>query len=744
LADVAAVIGPVEEAGGGPEAVAAVLLRKEFSLPGRVRSARLSTTAHGIYECRINGQVVGDEVLAPGWNAYRQRLAVSTFDVTDLLRDGANAIGATVAEGWYRGRIGFQGNSANYGTRLGFWASLRVELASGDVFFLGTDTTWRTGSGGTVAAGIYDGETVDLRLEPSGWSEAGFDDSGWSPVIEMERDPTTLIEQPALPIRKTRRLPVIDRTQSASGGTILDFGQNLVGWLRVPVDGPEGATVTVRHAELLDADGELFTRALRDAKATDSFTLDGRGATTLEPRFTFHGFRYAEITGSAQVDVDNVEAVVVHSDLESIGEFECSDPLLNKLQSNIEWSWRGNSVGVPTDCPQRAERLGWTGDAQVFGPTACFLTDAKDFFASWLADLAADQRADGAVPHVIPNVLSQEMAGAAAWGDVAVVLPWTVYEAYGDASMLEQQYPSMKAWVDYQVARAGDDLLWQGDFQFGDWLDPTAPPDRPGRAKTDRHFVATAEFARSVSLLARTAEVVGKEKDAEWYGQLALDVKAAFGGAYLDDNGLPTSDTQTACAMVIEYGLTPDAAARQRVGDRLAELVREAGNRLATGFVGTPVLLPALTSTGHIDVAYDVLMQRDCPGWLYPVLNGATTIWERWDAIQPDGSINPGDMLSFNHYAYGAVGAWLYRTVAGLVPSEPGYRRIRFAPQPGGGLTSALARLRTPLGMAESSWRLDEKGGFSLTVEVPPGASGTVVLPSGADPIEVGPGRHEL
>jgi alpha-L-rhamnosidase len=339
--------------------------------------------------------------------------------------------------------------------------------------------------------------------------------------------------------------------------------------------------------------------------------------------------------------------------------------------------------------------------------------------------------------------LGDEWGGAAAWADVAVVLPWTLYEAYGDPAVLERQYPSMKAWVDYQIGRAGDDLLWQGDFQFGDWLDPTAPPDKPGRAKTDRHLVATAEFARSVGLLAQTAGVLGRSDDAEWYSRLAGDVRDAFAGAYIDAGGIPTSDTQTACAMVLEYGLVPETG-RKQVADRLVELVREAGNKLATGFVGTPLLLPALTATGHIDVAYDVLMQRECPSWLYPVLAGATTIWERWDAIQPDGSINPGDMLSFNHYAYGAVGAWLYRTVAGLAPAAPGYERIRFAPRPGGGLTWARARLRTPFGPVESSWRIDADERLALTVEVPPGATGVVELPGGGEPLEVGPGRHEF
>ncbi|HYZ91337.1 MAG TPA: family 78 glycoside hydrolase catalytic domain [Actinomycetota bacterium] len=525
------------------------------------------------------------------------------------------------------------------------------------------------------------------------------------------------------------------------GAEQFDFGQNLVGFLRVEVRGARpGAEIVMRHAEVLGPDGRLFTEPLRTAKATDTYIARGGAVETYEPQFTFHGFRYAEIE-SAGAAID-VEAVVVHSDLERIGTFECSDPLINRLHENVVWGQRGNFVSVPTDCPQRDERLGWTGDAQVFSPTASFLFDCETFWENWLADLAADQRADGCVPPVVPDMRIPIGDGACGWGDAAAVIPLTTYEAYGDTTVLERSIEPMIAWNDYVYSRLDDDLRWRSDFQFGDWLDPDAPTAEPWKAKARYDVVATAYAVRSSDLVARALDALGR--DSSRHRQRAASIRDAWCRLYAD----AAMTTQTGCALAIEFDLVPHEDL-VRFGDALVRLVHEAGDHLATGFLGTPLLLPALTRTGHVDVAYDVLMQKTCPSWLYQVIAGATTIWERWDALREDGSVATDalgglgrGMVSFNHYAYGAVAEWLHRTVAGLSfdPEVPGYRHIVIEPRPGGGLTHAAASLRTRFGDASVAWRLE---GDVLRVDalIPPNTSATVTLPE-REPMRVGSGRH--
>jgi alpha-L-rhamnosidase len=426
--------------------------------------------------------------------------------------------------------------------------------------------------------------------------------------------------------------------------------------------------------------------------------------------------------------------------MERSGWFECSDPLLNRLHENVVWGMRGNFVDVPTDCPQRDERLGWTGDLQIFSPTASFLYDASGFLQSWLADLAIEQRkAGGIVPQVVPNALGEAM-GAAAWADAATIVPWVLYQRYGDARVLADQFDSMAAWVDHVAAVAGEQRLWTRGFQFGDWLDPTAPPDKPWQARTDKRIVASAYFARSAKIVGRAAEVLGRNEEAQRYLALAEQATAAFAHEYVTPAGRLIGDAETAYSLALAFNLLPTAEQRQRAGDRLAELVMESGYHIRTGFVGTPLLCDALCQAGHIRAAYRLLMQQECPSWLYPVTMGATTIWERWDSMLPDGSVNPGEMTSFNHYALGAVADWMQRTVGGLAPAEPGYRHIEIRPQPGGGLTHARACHRTPYGLAECSWRL-EGGQLELAVVVPPNATAQVTLPGRADaPIEIGSG----
>ena len=571
----------------------------------------------------------------------------------------------------------------------------------------------------------------------------GFDDGQWAGVRIVERDFGTLAAPSGPPVRRIETLAPVAITPSPSGRTLVDFGQNLVGRLRITVAGPAGQAITLRHAEVLEH-GELCTRPLRHAAATDRYTLRGQGVETWEPRFTFHGFRYAEVDGwPGKLTPDAIQAVVIHSDMERIGWFECSDPLLNRLHENVVWGMRGNFLDVPTDCPQRDERLGWTGDIQVFAPTASFLYDSAGFLQSWLADLAAEQAAAGGmVPYFVPNVMATPVSPAAAWGDAAVIVPWVLYQRTGDAGILAAQFASMAAWVDLLAGVAGPSRLWETGVQFGDWLDPKAPPDRPGDACTAPYVVATAYFARSADLLAQAAGVLGCAAEAEHYAALAGEVRAAFAREYVTPAGRVVSDATTAYALALQFSLLPTGEQRHYAGQRLAALVRGSGYRISTGFVGTPLVCDALCEAGETDVAFRLLMQRECPSWLYPVTMGATTIWERWDSMLPDGSINPGEMTSFNHYALGAVADWLHRTVAGLAPAAPGYRRIAIQPQPGGGLSSARARHRTPYGLAECAWRIDA-GEMTIEVEIPANATAEVRLPGQSDGvIEVGSGRY--
>jgi alpha-L-rhamnosidase len=723
----------------------AALLRKEFRLDKAVVRARLYATAQGVYEAEIDGTVVGDQLLAPGWTSYRHRLRYQTYDVTPLLDEGRHVLGITLADGWHRGHLGFTGKRHLYGDRTGAFAQLEVDHADGTRTLVTTDGSWRSTLGPETRADLYKGETVDFRRELTGWSEPGFDDADWTPVELGPLDVSTLVAPTGPPVRRTQTMPVQQITTSPSGTTLVDFGQNLVGRIRFTLpDGPTGTEITVRHAEVLEH-GELGVRPLRGADATDVIILDGRGPRVWEPRFTFHGFRYAEVTGwPGALAADSLEAVVVHTDLRRTGTFSCSDPDVDRLHENVVWGMRGNFVDLPTDCPQRDERLGWTGDLQVFAPTASFLFDTSGMLRSWLADLAAEQLEDhdGLVPMFVPYLplLPFPLQADVGWGDAAVVVPWVLYERTGDADLLADQWASMTAWMDAFERRAGADLDFpEGGFSFGDWLDTAAPPDNPAGARTPWQCVATAYLARSARTVAQAAEVLGR--DGSGYAHLAERAASRFRAEYVSPTGRVAFPSQTAYALALEFGLLAPEQ-REHAGRLLAEQVLQDGFHIASGFLGTPLVTDALTNAGQLATAYALLMQRENPSWLYPVMMGATTIWERWDSMLPDGSINPGDMTSFNHYAFGAVADWLHRTVAGLAPSEPGYRRFRVAPRPGRGLTSAAATHETPYGPAAVAWTLSGGTVFSLEVTVPPNTTADIVLPDGSAPVQVCPGRH--
>jgi alpha-L-rhamnosidase len=710
---------------GGP----APILTGRVVLPDGVVSARLYATAHGVYSAEVNGRRVGDQELAPGWTAYQHRLRYQTYDVTDLLTAGENRLEVLLGNGWFRGRLGFRGRRGLYGDRLALLAQLEVTTADGAVHRLITDESWTARESAVVADDLYDGQRTDLRH-----AERAEDT-----VDILDADLGRLVAPDGPPIRVTDVVPAVAVTTSPSGKTIVDFGQNLVGRVRLTArGGRDGDEVTVRHAEVLEG-GELGVRPLRTAKATDSYVLAGADEVTLESTLTFHGFRYAEVSGIADF---RAEAVVVGSDLRRTGWFESSHALLNRLHDNVVWGMRGNFLDVPTDCPQRDERLGWTGDIQVFSPTAAFLFDSAGFLTNWLADLAAEQQKDGSVPFVVPDVLRNPGPATAAWGDAATVVPSVLYERTGDLGLLARQLPSMRAWVDRMADLAGADLLWAGGFQFGDWLDPTAPPESPFRAKADPDVIATAHLAYSAELTARAAELAGDADGAAQYADLAARVRDAFAREYTTAGGRVLSDAATTYALALRWALLPEPAQRRHAADRLADLVRAAGFRIGTGFVGTPMMTDALTDAGESELAYRLLLQTGCPSWLYSVTMGATTVWERWDSMLPDGSINPGQMTSFNHYALGAVADWLHRRVAGLAPAAPGYRRLLVRPVPDRRLTSAAARHLTPYGEAAVSWERTD-GRLTLRVTVPVGVTATVYVPGEATPAEVRHGRHE-
>ena len=715
------------DSSGGPSP----LLRRAFRVSGVVASARLYATSLGLYEAYLNGTRVGDQLFTPGWTSYSRRLQYQTYDVTKLLKPGDNALGAQLGDGWYGGQLGFEGRRNVYGKRTGVRLQLEIVYQDGKIERVVSDSQWKTAAGPIQASDIYGGETYDARLERSGWAAAPYDDSKWGRVVLLNPPAARLVTPEAPPVRRVGVLTPVAIRRTASGETIVDLGQNFTGWARLKVRGAAGTVVTLRFAEVLDRDGNLYTANLRRASQTDRYTLKGGGEEIYEPHFTFHGFRYVGITGLPRADSSTIIGIVVSSDLAQTGSFETSDSLLNRLQQNIVWGQRSNFLDVPTDCPQRDERLGWTGDAQVFAPTAAFNMDVAGFFAKWLGDLAADQDPSGSLPWVIPDVLGADSAnasGTAGWSDATVIVPWTMYVSYGDRGLLERQYPSMRAWVEFERRRAGPDLIWQPGWQFGDWLAlHSDDPSYPG-ATTLTDFIATAYFAHSTDLVARAARALGKESDAAQYEKLFQDVRAAFNREFVSAGGRVGENTQTAYALAIGFNLLPDSVVAA-AGERLAAAVRGRGMHLTTGFLGTPQLLPVLSATSHFDVAFGLLMQRSYPSWLYPITRGATTMWERWDGIRPDSSFQDAGMNSFNHYAFGAVGDWMYRTIGGiqLDPQSPGAKHVRIAPQPGGGLTHARTSLETPYGTLVSSWRIDGQR-FVLGLAVPPNTSADVTL----------------
>jgi alpha-L-rhamnosidase len=706
------------------------LLRNEFEISKSVKSARAYVTSHGLYEFHINGDKVGNQLFTPGWTSYNKRLQYQTYDVTDNIQQGKNAIGVILGDGWYRGPLTWDMKKNNYGEKLGLLLQINITYTDGTTAIIKSGSAWKSAAGPILMSEIYDGETYDARLEINGWDKPGFDDKDWSRTAENEYSKEILIASGDPPIRVTQSIKPVKEFKTPNGDLVIDMGQNMVGWVQFKLKGSTGDKITFRHAEVLDKDGNIYTANLRRAQQKVEYIFKGKDVEIFHPHFTFQGFRYVAVTDyPGEISLDNISGEVIHSDMAPTGNFECSDSLINQLQKNIQWGLRGNFLGIPTDCPQRDERLGWTGDAEVFAPTACFNMDAAAFYTKWMKDFIADQLDDGRIPHVIPNILGND-GGAAGWADAAVIIPWTVYQNYGDIRILETQYESMKAWIKYLKKNAGDSYLWKKAVGFGDWLAfATTASDYPG-ATTDKDMIGTAYFYHSTSLLQKIALILGKKQDAKEYTVLMKKIKNAFQLEFITQTGRLASNTQTAYSLALDFDLVPENLIA-KAAKRLADDVNNFGH-LTTGFLGTSRINRVLSNNGYTDLAYMLLFRKEYPSWLYPVTKGATTIWERWDGIKPDSSFQDPGMNSFNHYAYGAVGKWLYSSVAGIDidPNKPGYKNIIVNPHITKKLKFAKAEYHSIYGMISSGWR-NENDSVEIDIQVPPNTTADVFMPTG-------------
>ncbi|MEO7121090.1 MAG: family 78 glycoside hydrolase catalytic domain [Ginsengibacter sp.] len=707
------------------------MFRKQFSADKKIRSAVIFITAHGLYDVQINGKRVSNDYFAPGWTSYNKRLQYQGYDVTDLVKQGNNAIGVTLGDGWYRGHLAWDNNKNIYGKDISFLLQLEITYNDGSVKTIVSDESWKSTTGSIRSSSIYDGETIDARMKKTGWTYSGYDDSKWSGVNVENFSNDNLVSTINELATKHETFKPVKIITTPKGEKVIDFGQNVVGWAMLKVRGNAGDTIIIQHAEVLDKEGNFYTANLRAAKATSTYILNGKGEEFFEPHFTYYGFRYVKVEGiKGDLNPDDFTAVAIYADMKPTGTFTTSNELINQLQHNIQWGQKGNFLDVPTDCPQRDERLGWTGDAQAFSRTASFNMNVNNFFDKWMKDVAADQLQNGSVPFVIPNVLGNNSAGSTGWSDVATIIPWNMYLAYGDKKILEDQYPSMKAWVEYMHHQSHDDL-WNTGFHFGDWLFYSPEDPNSGTAAiTDKYLIAQCFYAHSTQLLINTATVLGKTDDVETYSALLKKIKEAFLKEYVSPNGRLISGTQTAYVLALNFDMLPEDL-RKQDAERLVENIKSYDNHLTTGFLGTPYLCEVLTRFGYDSVAYKLLLQKTFPSWLYPVTMGATTIWERWDGEKPDSTFeNPG-MNSFNHYAYGAIGDWMYCKMVGIDTYEDGvgYKHIKIKPHIGGGFTYASAGLDTYYGKVSNSWKI-ENGNLLMDVEIPANTWATVFIPA--------------
>ncbi|HWE66466.1 MAG TPA: family 78 glycoside hydrolase catalytic domain [Acidimicrobiales bacterium] len=702
-------------------------LRRSFVLPEQPARARLHVTAAGVYESFVNGQRVGVDQLSPGWTDFARRVHYQTYDVTALLQAGENVIGAVLGDGWFSGRMGPGAQRDYYGTFPSLLAQLEVTGPDGIVTRIVSDETWRGSFGALLASDLMSGEVVDARRDLGRWLEPGYADEAWPAATRTEGPTGELLGQPCTPVRVVEERPALERHEVIPGTYIYDLGQNMVGRVRIRLAGAPGTIIRLRYGEMLNPDGSLYTENLRQARCTDTYICAGGRTETWEQRFTFHGFRYVELTGCGDPPAPaDLVGVVLSSAVETTGEFDCSDPLLRQLQRNIVWGQRGNFLEIPTDCPQRDERLGWTGDIQTFVGTACFNADVEAFLGKWLVDLVDAQSPEGAFPDIAPLPPHQFRdflaKGAPAWGDAGAIVPWALYRWYGDRDILQAMFEPAAAWVDY-LEKANPDHLWTANRgnDFGDWLSLGAT--------TPKEVVATAFYSWSARLVGLMAAELGRDDQAQAYGALADRVAAAFQAAYVDGDGRILGDTQTGYVLALRFGLLTEVQHQAAVRHLVAALAAS-DDHLSTGFVGVAHLLPALTDGGHLDLAYQLVCTDTFPSWGYSIRQGATTMWERWDGWTESTGFQDAAMNSFNHYAFGSVGEWLYAVVGGLRchPEVAGWEHIVVEPRPGGGLTWAQCRYVSTRGPVSCHW---ERAGLELKVdiEIPPGSVADIVLP---------------
>ncbi|MEM8532199.1 MAG: glycoside hydrolase family 78 protein [Chloroflexota bacterium] len=754
-------------------------LRRTFTLDQPVRSARIYATAHGLYELHLNGQRVGDQVMTPGWTSYHHRLQYQVYDVTDLLNTGQNAIGAIVGDGWWRGKVGFESLRNTYGERLALLVQLHITYEDGSETSITTDEHWKTTTGPIIKSDFKDGEIYDARLEIPHWNTPDFDDCQWKVVTVVNHKYNHLIAEITPPVRKKEAFHPIYIITTPAGQTVLDFSQNISGWVRMSISGPAGTTIKLTHGEALDKDGNFPPGVKLPIPGSDQllqethYTLKGQGVEVFEPHFTSQGFRYVWLEGYPGIPNPNeFTAIAIYSDMPQTGTFACSSKQITQLHNNVVWSMKGNFMDIPTDCPTR-ERAGWTGDAQVFARTGATLMQTSGFFNKWLQDLATDQKPNGIVPNFIPDpyqpthkedLLVTGTEGSAGWGDAAVIIPWELYWCFGDTDILEQQYSSMVAWFNYVHKRAQHThwvrkispsywldtsqpahwkTLWDTNYHWGEWLEPDKSfahiiPGILYRLVFSSPTVASAYYKHITDVMTYTAAVLGKPAEARYYRQLSEQIREAYTAMFVKPDGSMEPDTQASYVRLLQFNLVPEEM-RPRVVQQLLRLIHAADLHVGTGFLSTGFLCRVLAEEGHADVAYALLNQDTTPSWLYAINRGATTIWEMWEAIKPDGSIEG----SHNHYSKGTIAEFLYRIVAGIEIGAPGYQHIIFQPKPGGGLTWARSSHQSMYGEIAAAWQIEE-GTFSFEVVVPPNTTAEIRLPDKSAPISVGSGQHRL
>lgn len=730
-----------------PELESTSTLRREFPISGDVKQARLYVTARGLFEIHLNGEKIGKDVFSPGWTSYAKRIDTLTYDVTSAVKKGQNAIGALLGTGWYAGKIGFRGEENRYGSQPELLLQLEVQYADGTTAMIVSDENWVSTFDGPIrTSSIYNGETYDANQEMTGWDSVGFDSKDWTKVqANSDLGTAVLTPKPFAPVRVTEILPVQKLTEPEEGRYVFDLGQNMVGYPELNIPVKKGQKITVRFAEMLNLDGSMYTDNYRAAKSIDFYTAATTGRVTWKPTFTFHGFRYVELSGfekGIKPQSDWVKGLVLRTDIPQIGSFESSHAKLNQLQSNITWGQRGNFLDLPTDCPQRDERMGWTGDAQAFCSTSMFNFDSHAFWKSWLGSARDDQKVSGKIPCVIPDVFSGP--DSPGWMDAVTIIPWNVYVRTGDVEILADNYEMMEKLVKFYRKKAKNNLIPRISG-FGDWLQPYAEDNK---GDTPLPLLGTAFYAYSAQILADSARVLGKTDDAKKYQMEADTVKQAFGKHFFSEKGMleNSKETQTAYILAFEFNLIPEQL-QAKAAKNLVALIDEADGHLRTGFLGTPYIAQVLDRTGNANLSFSLLFKETYPSWFYSINQGATTMWERWNSYTLKDGFNPGGMNSFNHYAYGAIGQWMYERVAGLAPdpAKPGYKHFFVRPLIGGPLTSARAELETVYGKASSSWTLKDKA-LVMDVVIPPNTSATIQFPNDrkSETVKAGTYRFEL